>query len=207
MTGATELTDLSLRAASDLLHRRALSPVELTDYFLDRLDRLEPTLHSMITVAHDHAREAARAAEDAVMRDDEHGPLHGLPLSIKDLVVTKDVRTTHASRLYEDWVPDEDSTVVRRWQEAGTVMLGKLITHEFAFGIQFPGHKFPAARNPWNLDHIPGGSSSGTGAALAAGLVTGATGSDTGGSIRGPAAFCGLAGIKPTVTEVLAFDS
>ncbi|HEU5323994.1 MAG TPA: amidase, partial [Methylomirabilota bacterium] len=91
-----------------------------------------------------------------------------------------------------------ESTCGRRWQDAGTVLLGKLITHEFAFGIQFPGHRFPPARNPWNLDHIPGGSSSGSGAALAAGLVHGATGSDTGGSIRGPAAFCGLVGLKPT---------
>src|SRR5207237_3139975 len=112
------------------------------------------------------------------------------------------IRTTAGSALLADWVPEDDATCVTRLQQAGCVMLGKLITHEFAFGIQFPGHRFRPAKNPWNLDHMPGGSSSGSAAALAAGLVVGALGSDTGGSIRGPAAFCNIVGLKPTYGRV-----
>ena len=143
----------------------------------------------------------ARAAEAALKRGDA-GPLTGIPIAYKDLYATKGILTTAGSALLADWVPDFDCTCVTRLQQAGMVMLGKLITHEFAFGIQFPGHRFPPARNPWNLDHIPGGSSSGSGAALAAGMAVGALGSDTGGSIRGPAAFCGIAGLKPTYGRV-----
>jgi aspartyl-tRNA(Asn)/glutamyl-tRNA(Gln) amidotransferase subunit A len=154
-------------------------------------------LRAFVTLTPQRALADARAAEEAMRRGDPR-PLLGIPVAHKDIYLTRGIRTTGGSALLADWVPDEDATCVRRWQEAGTVLLGKLITHEFAFGIQFPGHRFPPARNPWNLEHIPGGSSSGSGAALAAGLVTGATGSDTGGSIRGPAAFCGLVGLKPT---------
>ncbi len=187
----------TIRELGTRYRKREISPVEVTRALLARIEKLDPILHAFVTLTADRALEDARAAEVALRRGDE-SPLLGIPIAHKDIYLTRGIRTTGGSALFADWVPDEDSTVVRRWQEAGTVMLGKLITHEFAFGIQFPGHKFPAARNPWNLDHIPGGSSSGSGAALAAGLVTGATGSDTGGSIRGPAAFCGLAGIKPT---------
>src|SRR6266568_5018485 len=136
------------------------------------------------------------------MRRGDERPLLGIPVGHKDIYLTKVIRTTGGSALFADWVPDSDSTVGRRWQEAGTVLLGNLTTHEFAFGLQLPGHRFQPARNPWNLDHIPGGSSSGSGAALAAGLVVGATGSDTGGSIRGPASFCGIVGLKPTYGRV-----
>jgi len=187
----------TIRELGTRYRKREISPVEVTRTLLERIEKLDPILHAFVTLSADRALEDARNAEVALRRGDE-SPLLGIPIAHKDIYLTRGIRTTGGSALFADWVPDEDSTVVRRWREAGTVMLGKLITHEFAFGIQFPGHKFPAARNPWNLDHIPGGSSSGTGAALAAGLVTGATGSDTGGSIRGPAAFCGLAGIKPT---------
>jgi aspartyl-tRNA(Asn)/glutamyl-tRNA(Gln) amidotransferase subunit A len=128
--------------------------------------------------------------------------LTGIPVAYKDLYATRGIRTTAGSAVLADWIPDHDATCVSRLQESGAVMLGKLITHEFAFGIQFPGHRFPPARNPWNLEHIPGGSSSGSGAALAAGLTVGALGSDTGGSIRGPAAFCGIVGLKPTYGRV-----
>jgi len=187
----------TIRELGTRYRKREISPVEVTRTLLERIEKLDPILHAFVTLTADRALEDARDAEVALRRGDE-SPLLGIPIAHKDIYLTRGIRTTGGSALFADWVPDEDSTVVRRWREAGTVMLGKLITHEFAFGIQFPGHKFPAARNPWNLDHIPGGSSSGSGAALAAGLVTGATGSDTGGSIRGPAAFCGLAGIKPT---------
>src|SRR5256886_8406594 len=177
--------------------KRDLSPVEVTQALLARIEKLDPILHAFVTLTADSALAEARSDQEARRRGDA-GPLLGLPVAHKDIYLTRGVRTTGGSALLADWIPDEDATCVQRWRAAGTVQLGKLITHEFAFGLQFPGHRFPPAKNPWNLDHIPGGSSSGSGAALAAGLVTGATGSDTGGSIRGPAAFCGIVGLKPT---------
>ena len=177
--------------------KRDLSPVEVTQALLARIDKLDPILHAFVTLTADRALADARAAEEALGKGDSR-PLLGIPVAHKDIYLTRGIRTTGGSALLADWIPEEDSTCVARWRDAGTVLLGKLITHEFAFGLQMPGHRFPAARNPWNLDHVPGGSSSGSGAALAAGLVVGATGSDTGGSIRGPAAFCGVVGLKPT---------
>ena len=177
--------------------KRDLSPVEVTQALLARIEKLDPILHAFVTLTADSALAEARSAEEALRRGDAR-PLLGIPVAHKDIYLTRGVRTTGGSALLADWIPDEDATCVQRWRAAGTVQLGKLITHEFAFGLQFPGHRFPPAKNPWNLDHIPGGSSSGSGAALAAGLVTGATGSDTGGSIRGPAAFCGIVGLKPS---------
>jgi aspartyl-tRNA(Asn)/glutamyl-tRNA(Gln) amidotransferase subunit A len=187
----------TIRELGARYRRRELSPVEVTQTLLARIAKLDPALHAFVTVTAERALADARAAEAALGRGDTR-PLLGIPIAHKDIYLTRGIRTTGGSALLADWVPDTDATCVRRWQEAGVVLLGKLITHEFAMGIQFPGHHFPAARNPWNLDHVPGGSSSGSGAALAAGLVAGATGSDTGGSIRGPAAFCGIAGLKPT---------
>lgn len=198
MSDAVYTTIAELRAR---YRRRELSPVEVTQALIARIEKLDPALHAFVTVTADRALADARAAEAALGRGDER-PLLGIPVAHKDIYSTRGIRTTGGSALLADWIPDEDAEVVRRWREAGTVLLGKTITHEFAFGIQFPGHRFPAARNPWSLDHVPGGSSSGTAAALAAGLVHGATGSDTGGSIRGPASFCGLAGIKPTYGRV-----
>jgi len=187
----------TIRELGARYRKRELSPVEVTSALLARIEKLDPVLHSFVTLTADRAMADARAAEEALRRGDSR-PLLGIPIAHKDIYLTKGIRTTGGSALLADWVPDEESTCGRRWQEAGTVMMGKLITHEFAFGLQFPGHRFQPARNPWNTAHIPGGSSSGSGAALAAGLVHGATGSDTGGSIRGPAAFCGIVGLKPT---------
>jgi aspartyl-tRNA(Asn)/glutamyl-tRNA(Gln) amidotransferase subunit A len=187
----------TIRELGARYRRRELSPVEVTQALLARIAKLDPALHAFVTLTADRALADARAAEAALGRGDAR-PLLGIPIGHKDIYLTRGIRTTGGSALLADWIPGQDATCVRRWHEAGVVLLGKLITHEFAFGIQFPGHRFPAARNPWNLDHVPGGSSSGSGAALASGLVAGATGSDTGGSIRGPAAFCGLVGLKPT---------
>ncbi|MBI1733534.1 MAG: Asp-tRNA(Asn)/Glu-tRNA(Gln) amidotransferase subunit GatA [Candidatus Rokubacteria bacterium] len=176
---------------------KELSPVELTTALLRRIEALDPTLDTFVTVTADRALADAKAAEAALRRGDAR-PLLGIPVGYKDLYATRGIRTTAGSALLEDWVPDADATCVTRLQDAGCVMLGKLITHEFAWGIQSPGHRFKPARNPWNRGHIPGGSSSGSGAALAAGFCVGALGSDTGGSIRGPASFSGVVGLKPT---------
>ena len=187
----------TIRELGARYRKREVSPVEVTRALLARIEKLDPALHAFVTLTADRALADARAAEEALGRGDDR-PLLGIPVAHKDIYLTRGIRTTGGSALLADWVPDVESTCGRRWQAAGTVLLGKLITHEFAFGLQFPGHRFPPARNPWNVNHIPGGSSSGSGAALAAGLVHGATGSDTGGSIRGPAAFCGIVGLKPT---------
>jgi aspartyl-tRNA(Asn)/glutamyl-tRNA(Gln) amidotransferase subunit A len=194
---AVELCHLGIAELGRRYRSHELSPVDVASAHLARIERLDKTLHSYVTVTAERALADARAAEAAI-RSGVAGPLAGVPIAYKDLYATRGILTTAGSALLADWMPDHDATCVSRLQHAGMVMLGKLITHEFAFGIQFPGHCFPPARNPWNLDHIPGGSSSGSGAALAAGLTVGALGSDTGGSIRGPAAFCGIVGLKPT---------
>ncbi len=196
-----EVAYATIRELGARYRARSLSPVEVTRALLARIEKLDPVLHAFVTLTAEGALADAREAEAALRRGDPR-PLLGVPVGHKDIYLTKGIRTTGGSALLADWVPDEDATCVRRWREAGTVLLGKLITHEFAFGIQMPGHRFAPARNPWSLEHIPGGSSSGSGAALAAGLLAGATGSDTGGSIRGPAAFCGVVGIKPTYGRV-----
>src|SRR5712664_3276851 len=193
-----ELFYATIRDIGARFRRRALSPVELTRAHLERIEHLDPKLHAFVTVTADRALADARAAETALGRGDISSPLLGIPVGYKDIYATRGILTTGGSALLADWIPAEDSTCVTRLQRAGAVMLGKLITHEFAFGIQFPGHRFPAARNPWDLERMPGGSSSGSGTALASGLAFGALGSDTGGSIRGPASFCGIAGLKPT---------
>jgi aspartyl-tRNA(Asn)/glutamyl-tRNA(Gln) amidotransferase subunit A len=196
-----EITGLGIAELGRRYRSRALSPVDVAAAHLARIERLDKTLASYVTVTAERALAEAREAEVALRRG-EAGPLAGIPVAYKDLYATRGIRTTAGSALLADWIPEHDASCVSRLRRAGTVMLGKLITHEFAFGIQFPGHRFPPARNPWNLDHIPGGSSSGSGAALAAGLTVGALGSDTGGSIRGPAAFCGIVGLKPTYGRV-----
>ena len=188
----------TIAEAAALIAARKLSPVELTRACLERIAKLDGTLHAFIRLTPDLAMAAARAAEAAVMKGEARGPLHGIPIGLKDIYATKGIPTTAHSRQLEHNVPDEDSTCTRRLAQAGMVLMGKLATHEFAFGGPSFDLPWPPARNPWNPEHFTGGSSSGTGAAVAAGLVLGGMGSDTGGSIRLPAAFCGLAGIKPT---------
>ena len=165
---------------------------------LERIERVDPGINSYVTVTSDLALQQAKQAEQDFASGKDRGPLHGVPIALKDLYATKDIRTTGHSKVLVDWIPDEDATVTTLLREAGAVLLGKLAMHEFAFGAPGFDTPFPPARNPWGTEHITGGSSSGSGAALAAGLCYGALGSDTGGSIRSPAALCGVAGIKPT---------
>jgi aspartyl-tRNA(Asn)/glutamyl-tRNA(Gln) amidotransferase subunit A len=194
---AAELAYLDIAEASRLIGAKKLSPVELTGAVLDRIDALDGRVKSYVTVLGESARKDAAAAEKRAAAGKRRGPLDGVPVAIKDLYNTAGVRTTSCSKLRQDYVPDADSTVVAKLRAAGAVILGKLTTHEFAFGFDSP-----PTRNPWNLDYQTSGSSGGSGAALAAGLCLGATGSDTGGSIRAPAAANGICGIKPSYGRV-----
>ena len=196
MTDAT-LGYLEISEASDRIRSGALSPVELVRAALERIDALDHAIKAFVTRLDDQALADARAAEQRVREGDYRGPLDGIPIVIKDLYDTKGVRTTSCSKVRESYVPESDATTVARLRAAGAVILGKVTTHEFAFGFDAP----PTA-NPWNTQHAPSGSSGGTGAALAAGFCLGGTGSDTGGSIRAPAAACGVSGIKPTYGRV-----
>ena len=189
---------LSIAEAGRQIASRKISPVELTRSHLARIAALNPKLNAFILVTEERALADARAAEARQMAGALKGPLDGIPIAHKDIYNTANIRTTAHSKLLETNVPTADAFTVRRWAEAGTVLLGKLATHEFAFGGPSFDLPWPPARNPWNTEHFTAGSSSGTGAAVAAGLILGGTGSDTGGSIRGPAALCGIAGIKPT---------
>jgi len=193
-----EIHYLTVAQAAALIRKRKLSPVELTKAYLERIEALDPQLNAFITVTPDLALKQARRAEREIARGDYRGPLHGIPFGLKDIYNTKGILTTGHSRVCIDHVPASDATATRRLYEAGGVLLGKLATHEFAHGGPSFDLPWPPARNPWNLAHFTGGSSSGSGAAIAAGLVAFALGSDTGGSIRGPASFCGLAGLMPT---------
>ena len=188
----------TIAEAAWLIADKQLSPVELTKACLDRIGRLDGKLNAFITLTADRALADAQAAESRIMGGRARGRLDGIPIAHKDIYGTAGIRTTAHSRQLIDYVPDADAFTVTKLAEAGTIMLGKLSTHEFALGGPSFDLPWPPARNPWNTDHFPAGSSSGTGAAVAAGLILGGTGSDTGGSIRGPSALCGIAGIKPT---------
>jgi aspartyl-tRNA(Asn)/glutamyl-tRNA(Gln) amidotransferase subunit A len=189
---------LTIAQAARLIADRKLSPVELAKTHLERIRRLDPQLNAFLVVTEERALADAKAAEARQMSGALRGSLDGIPIAHKDIYNTAGIRTTAHSRLLQDNVPTRDAHTVKKWADAGAVMLGKLATHEFAFGGPSFDVPWPPARNPWNRDRFTAGSSSGTGAAVAAGLILGGTGSDTGGSIRGPAALCGIAGIKPT---------
>ncbi|MBM3926124.1 MAG: hypothetical protein FJ320_09125 [SAR202 cluster bacterium] len=192
---------MTIREAASRIKKRDLSPVELTHAFLDRIAKVDKKTKSYVTLTADSALKEARAAEAEILKGKYRGPLHGIPLAHKDLYDTKGIRTTAQSKVHEHRVPDEDATVIARLKQAGSVMMGKLAMHEFASGGP-PTDLFEQARNPWNTDYITSGSSSGSAAAVAAGLCMGSLGSDTGGSIRGPASFCGIVGLKPTYGRV-----
>src|ERR1700710_1667449 len=173
---------MSIAEAGRLVAAKQLSPVELTRMCLDRVKKLDPALHSFLLVTEDRALADAGAAEARMMAGALKGPLDGIPIGHKDIYNTAGIRTTAHSKLLAHNVPTEDCVVVQKWAEAGTILMGKLATHEFAIGGPSFDLPWPPARNPWNPDHFTAGSSSGTGAAVAAGLVLGGTGSDTGGS-------------------------
>jgi aspartyl-tRNA(Asn)/glutamyl-tRNA(Gln) amidotransferase subunit A len=186
------------------LRRKGVSPVEITRACLDRIEKLNPALNAFITVTAESALAEARAAEMEISRGEWRGPLHGIPIAIKDLIDTAGTRTTAASGLYQNRIPTEDADVVRRLRRAGAVILGKNNLHEFAYGGSSLVSFFGEVHNPWNEEHIAGGSSGGSAAAVAAGLCYAAIGTDTAGSIREPAALCGCVGIKPTYGRVSA---
>src|SRR6185312_7209628 len=186
------------RELAALIRERKASPLEVLDAFLGVIDRLNPKLNAIVTLAADQAREKARAAEQAIMRGEKTGALHGLPIGVKDITATAGVRTTYGSPLYADNVPAEDAEVIRRLKEAGAIVLAKTNTPEFAAGANTVNPVFGATRNPWNPALSPAGSSGGSACAVATGMLPIAQGTDFGCSIRIPAAFCGIVGIRPT---------
>jgi aspartyl-tRNA(Asn)/glutamyl-tRNA(Gln) amidotransferase subunit A len=198
---------VNIREAAESLRAGRVSSVELTTAALSRIDRHNGELRAFVTVTGETAMEQARRADADLAAGKDRGPLQGIPIAVKDLFYTQGVRTTGGSKIYENFVPDHNAAVVERLEAAGAVMLGKLNMHELAYGITSANPHFGPVRNPWNPQHSPGGSSGGSGAAVAARMAFMAMGSDTGGSIRIPAAFCGITGLKPTYGRVSRFGS
>lgn len=197
------ITDLDLKGVSDAIQAKTISSVEATEAYLRRIEQHDGVIQSYVTVTPDLALDQARRADAELARGESRGPLQGVPIALKDLIAVAGVRMTGGSQVLAHHVPAEDSPITTKLAEAGAVILGKLTMHEFAFGRSaadgnMENGPFPTGRNPWNVERVTAGSSSGSGAAAAAGLCAGALGSDTGGSIRGPAAMCGLVGLKPT---------
>jgi aspartyl-tRNA(Asn)/glutamyl-tRNA(Gln) amidotransferase subunit A len=199
-----DLVFASIEEIARLFRKRKLSPIELTKLMLDRIERLNPKLNAYITVTRELALAQAKKAEAELFAprgrkgQRDRGPLHGIPISLKDNIYTKGVRTTAGSKILADFVPEHDAVVVAKLKEAGAILLGKTNLHEFAYGATTNNPHYGPARNPWDLSRIPGGSSGGSAAALAAGLCYGSIGTDTGGSLRIPASLCGIVGLKPT---------
>jgi aspartyl-tRNA(Asn)/glutamyl-tRNA(Gln) amidotransferase subunit A len=192
------MNELSIAEASDLLRRKEISPVDLTNACLARIEQLNPAINAFITVMHESALAEATEAEKDIREGRWRGPLHGIPIGLKDLIDTAGVKTTCASALFATRVPAHDAEVVRRLKSAGAVLIGKQNMQEFAWGGTSASSYFGPVHNPWDLDRIAGGSSGGSAVAVATGMCFGAIGTDTGGSVRQPAAFCGIVGLKPT---------
>jgi len=199
---ADDLTSLTLQTAAALVRSRSVSPVELTEACLKRIDALNPRVNAYITITRELAMQQAREMEAEQKRGRWRGPLHGVPMALKDNIDTAGIRTTGASELFKDRVPAEDAEVVRRLKKAGMIMLGKLNLHEFAYGGTSAVTYFGPVHNPWNLERQPGGSSGGPAAALAADMCFGSIGTDTAGSVRIPGSYCGIVGFKPTYGRV-----
>ncbi len=207
MTGATEVCRMDAVTLAAEIRARRLSPVEVIDAVLDRMARLEPVLHAFCLPTPEAARADARRLEDALMAGRRAGPLAGVPVSIKDLLLTRGVRTTSGSFAYQFFVPDEDDVVVERLKAAGAIVIGKTNVSEFGYSATGHNPVFETTRNPWNPALTPGGSSAGAGAAVAAGVGPIAIGSDGGGSVRIPAAHCGLYGFKPSMGRIPVYPS
>ena len=188
----------SVRDLSDLIFQKQISPVELIDAHLDRISETEAVLNSFITLLADEAREAAKRAESMINRGNYLGPLHGIPVGLKDLFNTGGVKTTSGSRIFDNYIPNEDCTVASKFRAAGAILIGKLNMHQFAYGPTGENPDYGHMHNPWDPEKIAGGSSGGSGSAAASGQCTITMGSDTGGSVRIPSAFCGIVGLKPT---------
>ena len=193
-----QLYDLTLSEAAELLRTRQISPVELVQANLERIEALDDEINAFITLTADSALRSAQQAESEITHGEYRGPLHGIPLALKDLFETAGVRTTAGSTFFSDYIPERDATVVKRLKAAGAILLGKLNMHEIALGVTNVNPHYGPCRNPWDLTRISGGSSGGSAAALAADMCMGSLGTDTGGSIRIPASLCGVVGLKPT---------
>ena len=200
--GSRDLVTLTLKQASELVRRKEVSPVELTEACLARIDRHDRAINAFITVTREQALKDAREMEAELRRGNQRGPLHGIPIALKDNIDTAGIRTTAASGVFKDRVPTQDADVVIRLKKAGAVLLGKLNLHEFALGGTSAVTYFGPVHNPWALDRVAGGSSGGSAAAIAADMCFGTLGTDTGGSIRIPASLCGIVGLKPTYGRV-----
>jgi aspartyl-tRNA(Asn)/glutamyl-tRNA(Gln) amidotransferase subunit A len=203
----TETVQLTLEDAAALVREGRVSPADLTEACLARIEAVEPRLNAFVTVTTDLARVQAREATAEIKSGRYRGPLHGIPVAVKDLFATQGIRTTAGSRILADWIPDEDATVVRKLREAGAVLLGKLGMHEFAYGVSSVNPHFGDVHNPWDATKIPGGSSGGSAVAVTAGEAYATLGSDTGGSIRIPASLCGCVGLKPTFGRASLFGA
>lgn len=198
----TELHFMPISEVASNIVSRVLSPVEVTAELLKQIERKNPTLNAFVTLTAERAMAEARNAEAEIMRGDYKGPLHGIPIVHKDLYHTQGIRTTASSKVLEHFIPAEDATIVRKLKDAGSILLGKVQTHEFAAGGFTDSKHFGPCLNPWDRNRIPGGSSGGSAVSVAAGLAYMATGTDTAGSIRNPAACCGIVGLKPTYGRV-----
>lgn len=200
-----DLTGTTLQEAAARIERGEISPVELTERMLERIERLDPEINAYVTVAREEALSQARTAEAEVREGKYRGPLHGIPLSVKDNLATRGIRTTAGSKVLADCVPDFDATAVARLKQAGAVILGKTNMHEWANGGTTINPFYGTTRNPWDTARIAGGSSGGSAAAVAAGLCLGSIGTDNGGSVRNPASLCGTVGFKPTYGRISRF--
>ncbi|WP_338449798.1 amidase [Niallia oryzisoli] len=193
-----ELLFETIETAGKAIRDKKISPVELTQMTLDQIREHEPRVHAFITVMEEEALAQAKQLEAELVNDEVRGPLHGIPIAVKDIFQTKGVKTTGGSKIFDSWIPNEDAAAVQKLREAGAIIIGKANLHEFAMGATTENPHYGSSRNPWNVTRIPGGSSGGSAVATATGMAFGAVGSDTAGSIRLPAAMCGTVGFKPT---------